>query len=344
MNACTNRMDVAFRNRVIRATGLVVLMLSASVVAKQQVSQDHSPAPSTAPAVGAMTSSQEKADHHPCGKSMHPHADDESSMEACPKPKMDMSSHAMHMQHAEDNPARSPTIGSLPKSDGAAPEPYSAYGVTLHMPSDPLLSKFMLNSLEYVRGDSGSSQAWEVKAWAGHNTNRLWVRTEGARSGGRLEEGDAELLWGHAVSPFWDVMLGARHDLGVGPTRNWAALGIQGLAPYQFDFEGTVYLGPSGRSALRVRTSQEWLFTQRLILEPELELNAYGRGDPRRMYAAGLADTALSLRLRYEFSRKFAPYVGFAWTRKWGGTARMARLEGSPVTDHQLLAGLRIWF
>lgn len=255
-----------------------------------------------------------------------------------------MPQHDMSMHHGAMKTSTAPPIGSLPRSDGSAPEPYAAYGVTLHMPNDPLLAKFQLDNLETVHGREGNSQAWDLKAWTGHNLNRLWLRSEGTRSKGRIEEGDAELLWGHAISPFWDLMLGARHDLGPGPARNWAAFGIQGIAPYQFDYETTVYLGPNGRSALRIRATQEWLFTQRLILEPEIELNGYGKADPARGLGSGLSDSTLSLRLRYEFSRKFAPYVGVAWARTWGGTANLARSEGKPVFDRRVMLGLRVWY
>ncbi len=263
--------------------------------------------------------------------------------------KTETSLQGMHMNNMRMHPGngdsgRNPPVGSLPRSDGSAPEPYAAYGVTLRMPSDPLLSKVQLDSLEYVHGREGAAQAWDLRAWTGHNLNRLWLRTEGSRSHGRVAEGDAELLWGHAISPWWDLMLGARHDLRPGPPRNWLAAGIQGIAPYQFDYETTLYLGPGGRSALRIHASQEWLFTQRMILEPEFELNGYGRADPARGHGAGIADTSLTFRLRYEFSRKFAPYVGYAWVRQWGATARMARHEGDPVLDRQILLGLRVWF
>jgi copper resistance protein B len=250
---------------------------------------------------------------------------------------------SMSMPMREDD--RPPPIGSLPRSDGSAPKPYRAYGITLHMPNDPLIAKFMFDSLESTHGRDGTGQAWELKAWAGGNIDRVWLRSEGERSGGRVEDAEAELLWGHAIDAYWDLMLGARHDFGQGqPTRNWAAFGVQGLAPYQFDFESTIYLGPSGRSALRLRATREWLFTQRLILEPELEFNVYGRADPQRHLGAGLSDASLSLRLRYEFSRKFAPYVGYAWIRKFGATASIARKDNAPVLDRQWLLGVRVWF
>jgi copper resistance protein B len=226
----------------------------------------------------------------------------------------------MDMKHGEAM-SMAPPIGSLPTSDGAAPMDYDAYGVTLKMHDDPLLAKVQFDSLESAHSSGGTNrQLWDGRFWVGHNLNKLWVRSEGSRSKGRIEEGDVEALWGHAISPFWNLMAGMRHDLGVGPTRNWAAFGFQGIAPYEFEFEATAYAGPSGRSALRIKTSQDWLFTQKLILAPELDMNAYGRADPGRDLGAGVSDASLTFRLRYEFSRKFAPYIGYSGLLKaWLG-------------------------
>jgi copper resistance protein B len=252
------------------------------------------------------------------------------------------------MKHAKVMSKAAP-IGSLPTSDGAAPKGYDTYGVTLHVHDDPLLAMVQFENLETAHSSDGAnSQQWDGRFWVGHNLNKLWVRSEGSRSKGRIEEGidegDVEALWGHAISPFWNLMVGIRHDLGTGPTRNWTAFGFQGIAPYEFDFEATAYMGPSGRSAFRLKISQDWLFTQKLILTPKLDLNAYGRADPRRDLGAGVSDVTLSFRLRYEISRKFAPYIGYSWVRSFGTTADMARTAGRPVSDRQILLGVRAWF
>jgi copper resistance protein B len=250
----------------------------------------------------------------------------------------------MDMKH-EQAVSKAPPIGSLPTSDGAAPNDYDAYGVNLRIHDDPLLAKVQLDNLESAYSSGGvNSQLWDGRFWIGHNLDKLWVRSEGSRSKGKIEEGDVETLWGHAISPFWNLMAGMRHDFGTRPTRNWAAFGLQGIAPYEFEFEATVYAGPSGRSALRIKTAQDWLLTQKLILTPELDMNAYGRADPQRSLGAGLSDASLTFRLRYEFSRKFAPYIGCGWARKFGATGDMARTAGQSVSDQQILLGVRLWF
>jgi copper resistance protein B len=239
----------------------------------------------------------------------------------------------------------SSTKTTLPVSDGSAPGNYDDYGVSLRIHDDPLMAKVQLEKLEAARTNHGEHfQDWDGRIWAGYNLNKLWLRTEGTITKGKTEEGNAELLWGHAISPFWDSMLGFSRDLASGPSRNWLALGVQGVAPYEFETEATLYLGPSGRTAFRFKTSQEWLFTQRLILTPELEMNFYGKNDPSHNLGSGLSDGAISLRLRYEVSRKFAPYVGVKSQRTFGKTASMAEAEGASVSQQSLVAGIKVWF
>ena len=238
-----------------------------------------------------------------------------------------------------------PPVGSLPSSDGSAGKPYSAYGIGgMMMDDDPLVSKLMLDQLEFVQGNKGDQMAWDGHFRIGYDLNQLWIRSEGQQAHGKTQDADAELLWGHTITPYWDTMLGTRHDFGDGPARDWAAVGIQGIAPYKFDIEATAYAGSAGRTATRVKVYYDILFTQRLILIPEIEINAYGKDDPTRAIGAGLSDTSFSLRLNYYIRREFAPYIGVGLDRKFGKTADFAQAVGLSATDNQLVAGVSIWF
>jgi len=206
------------------------------------------------------------------------------------------------------------------------------------------LGMLLIDQLEAFHGRDANGQAWEAQGWYGSDTNKLWVRTEGERSGGRLEDGDVEAFWSHAVAAFWDSQLGVRQDFGAGPERTWAAFGVQGLAPYWFELEATGYIGANGRTAARLRADYELLLTQRLILQPEAEVNLYGKDDPQRRIGSGVSDVQFGLRLRCEFHRQFAPYIGVNWIRRIGTTADYARQDHQPVLDRQIVAGVRIWF
>jgi len=119
---------------------------------------------------------------------------------------------------------------------------------------------------------------------------------------------------------------------------------VRGLAPYWFEVSATAYAGSSGRSALRVEVDYDLSLTQRWILQPRIELNAYGKDDPAARLGSGLSDAELGVRLRYEIRREFAPYIGVEWSRRFGRTADFERAEGLDVNDMRLVAGLRIWY
>jgi copper resistance protein B len=222
-----------------------------------------------------------------------------------------------------------------------------AYGSMpgMDMNDNPSIGMLLLDRLEYVHSrDGGNAMAIDGQAWYGKNFNKLWVKFEGEQADGKLQDLRTEALWDHAIATYWSTQIGVRHDFGVGPGRTWAAFGIEGLAPYWFETEATFYVGPDGRTAARASFEYEALLTQRLILQPELEVNAYGKDDLRRGIGSGLSDAEVGLRLRYEIRREFAPYIGVVWHQRFGRTADLARAQGEHADDLQFVAGFRIWY
>jgi copper resistance protein B len=205
------------------------------------------------------------------------------------------------------------------------------------------LGKLLVDQLEWRDGGGSSGPAWQAQAWYGTDYNKLWFKTEGVRVDDATDDARAELLWDRIFSRWWSAQAGVRHDFGTGPSRDWLALGVAGLAPYFFQIEATAYVGDAGRTAARFRAEYELLFTQRLILQPELEVNAYGKEDPERQIGSGVSDLQLGLRLRYEIRREFAPYLGVAWFRRLGDTADLVRAAGQDPSVFQVVAGIRFW-
>jgi copper resistance protein B len=183
-----------------------------------------------------------------------------------------------------------------------------------------------------------------MQAWFGRDYNRLVFKAEGDIAKGKLQESRTELLWGHAIATFWDTQAGMRYDSGVGPDRGWLAFGVQGLAPYWFEVDAAAYVGNNGRTALRLGAEYELLLTQKLVLQPRVEVNGYGKSDEARGIGAGLSEAQAGLRLRYEFTRQFAPYIGVERTGKFGQTANLARAEGESTGATRWVAGVRFWF
>jgi copper resistance protein B len=189
-----------------------------------------------------------------------------------------------------------------------------------------------------------SSFRWEGEGWAGTDMNRIVLKTEGTVSKGVMEEGDQELLYARPISTYFNLQGGLRYDLDSAPGRGWAAFGIEGLAPLFFHVSATGYVSDRGHLAAKLEGNYDLLLTQTLILQPQLEMNFYSKDDPARMIGDGLSDLDTGLRLRYEITRKLAPYIGVTYENKFGDTARFARLVGEPSSDMRFSAGVRIWF
>jgi copper resistance protein B len=203
----------------------------------------------------------------------------------------------------------------------------------------------LIDRLETVRTSDNTAAAYDLQAWYGRDYDRLVLKAEGEVDDGKLEEASTELLWSHAISTFWDAQAGLRFDSSdSGPDRNWLVLGVQGLAPYWFELDATAYVGESGRSALSVEAEYEILVTQKLVLQPRIEANLYGKEDLQLGIGSGLSAVIAGLRLRYEFRREFAPYIGVEWASLYGDTADMSRAAGNDANETRVVAGLRFWY
>jgi copper resistance protein B len=212
------------------------------------------------------------------------------------------------------------------------------------MIDDPLLSMVRIDQLEVRVGDGDDPLVWEAEGWIGYDLNKLWIKTDGEYMNDRLEDAEVQALYSRAIAPFWDLQIGWRGDLRPTPERNWLTLGVKGLAPYFFDIDAAIFIGESGRTAARLQAEYEIMFTQRLVLVPDIEINLYGKNDPDLGIGSGLSDIETGLRLRYEIRREFAPYIGINWTRLYGDTADYARENGDDTDDFRVVFGFMAWF
>jgi copper resistance protein B len=272
-----------------------------------------------------------------------PPVEDHSQHQAPAPPAED---HSQHQAPAgQTPPAAAPLPAFIPPltdAERAAAFP-DVHGQMAH--DDNAVNYFVLfDQLEWQTGGGSDAFSWDTKGWVGQDRNRLWFRTEGDRADGRTEQAQLHLLYGRAVARWWDVTAGVRLDTLPDTPRSALALGVQGLAPYWFEVEASAYIEPSGRTHVRFETEYDLLITNRLVLQPLVEFEVYGRADRGRLIGAGLSTGELGVRLRYEFRREFAPYVGVVWTRKFFGTADQARAAGQDVAGARLAVGLRTWF
>lgn len=201
----------------------------------------------------------------------------------------------------------------------------------------------LLDRLEYRWQKGDNATVWDAQAWWGGDSNKLWLKSEGEKAGGHTEEAEIQALYARRIAPFWHLQAGVRHEARPGPAQNYGVLALQGLAPYWFEVEASVFMR-AGELSGRFEAEHDLLLTQRLILEPRVETNFAGAADPARGIGKGLNDVELGLRLRYEIRREIAPYIGLTWTRKVGDTADFARARGEDASLFAIVAGIRLWY
>jgi len=265
---------------------------------------------------------------------------------------MDIHDDEQPMDHSEMNMNMGSMQGGSAPADARDPHAYSggfsigdSTGIQRPVLADELnFSSLLVDRFESANNSDNSYSVYNLQGWYGRDYDRLVLKAEGDADAGKLQESSTELLWSHAIATFWDTQLGIRYDGGEEPDRNWLALGIQGLAPYWFEVDATFYAGEKGMTAFTIEAEYELLLTQKLILQPRIEADFYGKKDLELERGSGLSDLTAGVRLRYEIKREFAPYLGIEWSGKYGDTANFASANGQSKSDTAIVAGLRFWF
>ena len=315
------------------------------------------PAPKpAAPQSGDM----EGMDHSAHDMGQTPPASDQAKP-AEPMPGMDMQDHSQHGAAPQAQHGGMEMTGTaLPAGDAPAPPPPMDHYADRQFPKDEMARarermmreqggqtfyQVMFNLAEYRAHQGRDGYHWDGEAFVGGDINRLWLKSEGEGAfGERLESAEVQALYSRAIGPYFNLQAGVRQDFGPGPNRTYATVGFEGLAPYMFEVEGALFLSNKGDLLGRLEGYYDQRITQRLILQPRVEFNLAAQDVPENRVGAGLTDAELGLRLRYEITRQFAPYVGVSYEAKTGRTADFARADGEDPTTTSLVAGVRIWF
>jgi copper resistance protein B len=318
------------------------------------------PVPKPKPKPAPQSSGMEGVDHSGHDMSQMPPVSGQAKP-AEAMPGMDMQDHSQHGTVPQGEHGGMEMTGTaLPAGDAPAPPPPMEHYADRQFPKDEMARarermmreqggqtfyQVMFNLAEYRARQGRDGYHWDGEAFVGGDINRLWLKSEGEGSFGEtLESAEVQALYSHAIGPYFNLQAGVRQDFGRGPDRTYATVGFEGLAPYMFEVEGALFLSTKGDLLGRLEGYYDQRITQRLILQPRVELNLAAQDVPENRIGAGLTDAELGLRLRYDISRRFAPYVGVSWEAKTGRTADFARADGEDPTTTSLVAGLRIWF
>ncbi len=313
-----------------------LLLATAAIIAAPVAAQDHST--HAGHAVSAEADSQTSTDDA---------ADDQSGMDHS---QMDHASMDHGMTAEAGAPASGPPPRSLEGPDHAADTIYgpeamaAARDQLVHEHGGWTGGTFMIDRLEARVGRGENLYLWDAQGWYGGDIDKLWFKSEGEGAfGGVVESAEVQTLWSHAIGPWFDLQTGVRYDIEP-EGRAHAVLGVQGLAPYMFDVDAAAFLSDRGDLTARIEAEYDQRITQRLILQPRAEVSLSAQDIDSIGVGAGVSSVEAGLRLRYEFAREFAPYIGVGYETKVGRTADYARAAGETPDRISLLLGVRAWF
>jgi copper resistance protein B len=242
-------------------------------------------------------------------------------------------------------PAPKPPMDHYADRQFAPAEMTQSRMAMMHEQGGQAFSQVMFNLAEVQVRQGRDGYRWDGEGWFGGDINRLTIKSEGEgvfRRG--VESAEIQALYSRAIGPYFNLQAGIRHDFQPSPSRTYATIGFEGLAPYWFEVEGAAFLSDKGDILGRLEGYYDQRLTQRLVLQPRVELNLSAQNVPENRIGSGLVDAELGLRLRYEITRQFAPYIGVSYEAKTGRTADYARAAGEDPTTTSLVAGVRIWF
>lgn len=330
---------------------------------KKPIRQQASPAPASksSPQTPAKSDGAMEGMDHTSMPGMNMAAPASAAQPSQSMSNMDMQDHSEHGATPQAAHAGMEMTGTaLPAGDAPAPPPPSDHYADRLFPKIEMdrarnksmreqggrtVYQVMFNLAEYQARAGRDGYRWDGEAFVGGDINRLWLKSEGEGAfGDRLESAEVQALYSRAIGPYFNLQAGVRQDLGQGPNRTYATVGFEGLAPYMFEVEGALFLSNKGDLLGRLGGYYDQRITQRLVLQPRVELNLSAQDVPENRLGSGLANAELGLRLRYEITRQFAPYIGVSYDAKTGRTADFARAAGEDPTTTSFVAGVRLWF
>jgi copper resistance protein B len=207
-----------------------------------------------------------------------------------------------------------------------------------------IVSNVMVDMAELRFGDDATTFHWEGEGWIGGDINRFVFKTEGEAVEDDVERAEVQALYSRAIGPYFDLQAGVRYDIEPSPNRAYAVLGFEGVAPYWFETTGALFVSDEGEVSARLEGSYDARLTQRVILQPRAEINLSADDIPELALGSGVTDVEFGLRLRYDITRNFSPYVGFSYAAKLGDTADYASAAGKAESDTSLVFGIRARF
>ncbi|MBS4003812.1 MAG: copper resistance protein B [Afipia sp.] len=213
-----------------------------------------------------------------------------------------------------------------------------------NFPDQALFGGVRFDKLEWAGLGAGNSARWDMEAFVGNDYDKFFFKSEGAYDGRKqkFEEARFQALYSRMISYFFDLQVGVRHDVSPNPSRTYAVIGIEGLAPGVFEIDADAYVSQKGELSASFTGFYDLLITNRLILQPRIDVRWQLQSVPELELGSGITDFELGARLRYDITRNVSPYVGVSWDRKLSETAAIAERNLKAVSSVNFVGGVRL--
>lgn len=275
---------------------------------------------------------------------------DHSKMEQGKKEKADHTGHGDHSGHdmgSKPMPHTPQTRSGPPNAADAiwgADSMQASRKALYNEHGNMSLFWFQGDRLEYRAREGEDGYLWDVQSYYGNDTDKFWFKSEGEGSfGEEIEQAEVQALWSHAIGPFFDLQAGVRQDFH-GAERTHLVVGAQGVAPYHLEIDIAGFVSNKGDVTARIEGEYDHRLTQKIILQPRAEINLSAQDIPELEIGSGIDSIEAGLRLRYEITPEFGPYVGIEQEWKIGGSREFAIADGEDPSVTNYVLGVRFWF
>ncbi|HRH92410.1 MAG TPA: copper resistance protein B [Agitococcus sp.] len=195
-----------------------------------------------------------------------------------------------------------------------------------------------INQLEQLKDDENTTVS-EGVAWYGSDSQRLRL-TWDIEHNQQDSHQNISLAWQKPLDSFWNYEWGVAYQA----EQTWLKLNVNGLMPYRFEVESNLLLNEQGHSLLSFEGHYDFRLTQHWVLQSSINANLASHTNIAQLQGKGLTELKTGLRLRYDLTRRFAPYLGIQQHDFFGKTADLRAQQSQTNHDTTWLAGVRWWF
>jgi len=210
---------------------------------------------------------------------------------------------------------------------------------------------YQLTTLEskWLRNDNGQGALKsKLETRIGTDENKIFIKVHADKAESQQAEYDAKLLYSRNVADFWDVQAGLRYrndpNREVDQNQVDAVLGLHGMAPYFFETDAYVYIGQDRQVSFNLETERDLLLTQKLIIQPYLDINMVLSDDSNYAKKTGLNSVQMGLETRYEINKKVMPFMDVAYGYNKGVQETVWQKSSSSENEWSYGAGIRFKF